>query len=441
MGPEMKRKLQLRNLPNDQLLELYDAELISRLHNERDLNDTRKMVKKFLDSLGGYPPNNLLGKSFMTQFQELKPRSIARYAKMIGMFLKWYGESWEYKVKVPKEIPQYVIDEDIEKLLNAVGSKKTHKATITRDTLIIELALKSGLRRAELANLEVSDVYPDSIIVRQGKNKKDRYIPLPADIALRLNNYIKGKDTSSKVFGLKGPCIGNMICLFCKKAGIDNIHTHSLRHRYAQDLLESGADIKIVQDLLGHENLNTTQVYLATTDERKRDAVNRLDTKNSAGKNNKICINTNETLESVLNLQLTPPQNSDINTYSQACYAIDVVGQDIILDSIQALISDTTVSYKLLLFTENPDDNNLDWESEDLLQMEFTRKRRLEKQINGLKLHSGESSKKLYLGIELLQRPVRFDLEEWDIGKSLPPASYFEKPVDINVVLKYRLSN
>ena len=95
--------------------------------------------------------------------------------------------------------------------------------------------------------------------------------------------------------------------------------------------------------------MNTNQFYLATTDERKRNAVNRLDTKNNAGENNRICINTNETLESDINLQLTPPPNSDINTYSKACYAIDVDGKDIIIDSIQALISDTTVSYKLLI--------------------------------------------------------------------------------------------
>jgi hypothetical protein len=90
---------------------------------------------------------------------------------------------------------------------------------------------------------------------------------------------VKGKSGSSKIFNLKAPCIGNKIHLFCKKAGIEGIHTHSLRHRYAQDLIESGADIKIIQDLLGHENLNTTQVYLATTDKRKRDAVSKLEKK------------------------------------------------------------------------------------------------------------------------------------------------------------------
>ncbi len=73
LGPEMKRKLQLRNLTNDKLLELYDAELVSRLHNQKDLNDTRKMVKRYLNSLGGYPPSSLLGKTFMSQYQNLKP--------------------------------------------------------------------------------------------------------------------------------------------------------------------------------------------------------------------------------------------------------------------------------------------------------------------------------------------------------------------------------
>ena len=55
LGPEMKRKLQLRNRPNEELLRLYDSERVSRLHNAKDLDDTRRMVKRFLDSLKGYP--------------------------------------------------------------------------------------------------------------------------------------------------------------------------------------------------------------------------------------------------------------------------------------------------------------------------------------------------------------------------------------------------
>jgi site-specific recombinase XerD len=91
---------------------------------------------------------------------------------MVGAFLTWYGERWEYQVRLPKEIPQYVLDEDIDKLFQAIETKQTHKSSISRDHLLVELAIKSGLRRAELAELEVRDVHPDYLKVRQEEQKR-----------------------------------------------------------------------------------------------------------------------------------------------------------------------------------------------------------------------------------------------------------------------------
>lgn len=80
-----------------------------------------------------------------------------------------------------------------------------------------------------------------------------------------------------KVFKLKAACISNKIRQFAKKAGLNGFHTHTMRHKFATDLLERGANIKQVQELLGHENLATTEVYLSVTDQGKRDAINLLD--------------------------------------------------------------------------------------------------------------------------------------------------------------------
>ncbi len=76
---------------------------------------------------------------------------------------------------------------------------------------------------------------------------------------------------------MKAPCISMKIKKFARKAGLEDFHAHSLRHKFATDLLERGADLKVVQELLGHENLSTTQVYLAVTSERMREAVNLLE--------------------------------------------------------------------------------------------------------------------------------------------------------------------
>jgi len=120
-------------------------------------------------------------------------------------------------------------------------------------------------------------VHQDFLVVRNGKGGKDRVIPLAATIAGRLQNFIKSMKPDEKVFKLKPACISNKIRQFAKKAGLNGFHTHTMRHKFATDLLERGANIKQLQELLGHENLATTEVYLSITDQGKRDAINLLD--------------------------------------------------------------------------------------------------------------------------------------------------------------------
>ena len=79
-----------------------------------------------------------------------------------------------------------------------------------------------------------------------------------------------------KVFKLKPACITMKIKKYAKAAGLKELHAHTLRHKFATDLLERGVNIKVVQQLLGHENLATTEVYLSITDKSLREAVNTL---------------------------------------------------------------------------------------------------------------------------------------------------------------------
>ena len=89
-----------------------------------------------------------------------------------------------------KILPPYTEDTDIEKLLEVIPKKRSHKSCIERDQLMILLDWKSGLRRAELVNLHVKDIHRDAMIVRSGKGKKDRIVPLPPTVAARLCEYI-----------------------------------------------------------------------------------------------------------------------------------------------------------------------------------------------------------------------------------------------------------
>jgi site-specific recombinase XerD len=278
LGPEGRRRLMLRRMTNEGLFQLYDSDLVLRLHSPKNLSDTRKFLARFNQYLGNYPPSPDLSKSFLAQYANRKPRTLYRYAQMLRVFMKWYGEPMDdLKVKIPKSLPPYTEDAQIEKLLHAIEDKKTHKRNIVRDILLVELALKTGMRRGELANLEARHIHEDFLVVREGKNKKDRVIPLSPPIALRLKNFIEGKKPDQKVFGLKAPSITMKIKTFARRAGLDDLHAHALRHKFATDLLEHGADVRSVQHLLGHENLSTTQIYLSVTDRRLRETVNLLD--------------------------------------------------------------------------------------------------------------------------------------------------------------------
>ena len=76
--------------------------------------------------------------------------------------MKWYGEPMnDFKVRVPKTLPPYTKDSDVEKLFDAIENKATHRGCIIRDSLLVALALKTGMRRSELANLAVRDIQQD----------------------------------------------------------------------------------------------------------------------------------------------------------------------------------------------------------------------------------------------------------------------------------------
>jgi integrase/recombinase XerD len=259
------------------LFTLYDADLVLRVRNARNLDNERRLLARFHQYLNSYPPSPELAKGFLAQYVDRKPRTLARYGATIKSFMQWYGQPVDdFKVRIPRTLPPYTEDSDVDKVRCAFEDKATHKGIITRDVLLFDLALTTGMRRAELADLEPKDVHSD-FLVAHGKGKKDRVIPLTPAIARRLHNFTKGIKPGEKVFKLKAACIGNKIRLFAQKAGVDDFHTHTMRHKYATTLLEHGADIRSVQILLGHSDLSTTQVYLSITDKRLREAVNLLD--------------------------------------------------------------------------------------------------------------------------------------------------------------------
>ncbi len=174
-------------------------------------------------------------------------------------------------------LPPYIEQEQLDKLFKALETKQSHKKEIPRDRLICEVGIKCGLRRGETSALKRKDVHADFLMVLNSKNGKNRVVPMPASIAVRLNDFVKDMAPDESVFKLKPPAITMLYKRFAVKVGQDDLHYHSGRHYYATSLLERGVDIRIVQALLGHENISTTSMYLSVSDQRVKDAVKVLD--------------------------------------------------------------------------------------------------------------------------------------------------------------------
>ena len=120
------------------------------------------------------------------------------------------------------------------------------------------------------------DISTSRLIVVAGKGRKDRVIPLCESLRQDLEKLTHDKRPNESVFGLNYRSLGMKIKEWSDKAGVP-FHTHSFRHYFATTLVEKGANIRVVQELLGHSSLNTTQIYLSVTANHLEEAIGLLD--------------------------------------------------------------------------------------------------------------------------------------------------------------------
>ena len=180
-------------------------------------------------------------------------------------------------IKRPNLLPESVSDEDVEKLKDAIRNHHFWKLSITNDLAIIETLEKTGMRRAEQANLTIGDVdLKKRRVLVHGKGNKDRVIPIASELCETLTEVCNGKQEDERVFGMTKKSLGVKIHKWAIKAGV-NLHTHSFRHYFATKLVERGANLRVVQELLGHSSLPTTQVYLSVTANHLEDTIQLLE--------------------------------------------------------------------------------------------------------------------------------------------------------------------
>jgi len=176
-----------------------------------------------------------------------------------------------------KKIPDILTINEIKKIIDVTNNIK-HK-------FIIKLLYGCGLRVSELINLEKEDInFNESLIkIRLAKGRKDRFVKIPDSLKEILKNYCNLNDSEilfpSQVGGkLTTATIQKIIKNSSKKAVIKkHIHPHTLRHSFATHLLERGTDLRIIQKLLGHSNIKTTQIYLQVSNQLIKNIKSPLD--------------------------------------------------------------------------------------------------------------------------------------------------------------------
>ncbi len=171
-----------------------------------------------------------------------------------------------------KKLPHYLSIEEVEKMIGPGGEDPKE----IRDSCIVELLYSSGIRVSELCSLRISDISLEKgIIIVTGKGGKERLIPIGEAAIVSIKKYLLfRREISPKMTlpdqlfisrlgkGLTRISVWSVIKQRARKAGIIKVITpHSLRHSFATHMLANGADLRSVQELLGHSDISTTQIY------------------------------------------------------------------------------------------------------------------------------------------------------------------------------------
>ncbi len=247
---------------------------------ENKINNFRKITYNFLRTYLIY----------LTNEKEYSNKSIARHISSLHTFFEYLLENNVIEsnpmnlINSPKKemtLPKYLNNSELEDLFNSIDtSKKVGK----RDILILEMFYSTGIRLHELVNIKLSDIdFKEKTIKILGKGSKERYV-LYGEVCERyLNDYLKNtrpyymkKDNPYLFLNQKGNNITKSGIEFLfdkiiKNSGIKiSMSPHTLRHTFATHMLNDGADLMTVKELLGHSNLSTTGIYMHVSKEHLR---------------------------------------------------------------------------------------------------------------------------------------------------------------------------
>jgi integrase/recombinase XerC len=225
-------------------------------------------------------------RGFLSHLYEkgLSKTSVARSLAAVRSLYRWLAREGVVEQnpaklvatpKLPKKLPRVPTIEEMNSVLD--GEMPEAAAFPERDRLMLELLYGCGIRNSELTGINLNDIRlsAEAILIR-GKGKKERYVPFGTAVKIALAGYLRArqallaersKNTAALLINQRGGrlttrSVGRIIKKIAVAKGLSpDVHPHTLRHAFGTHLLEEGADLRAIQELLGHERLATTQRY------------------------------------------------------------------------------------------------------------------------------------------------------------------------------------
>jgi integrase/recombinase XerD len=270
---------------------------------EAYLRDIDKFAQYLFDEVGAIGPSEVTLKHLQSFIQtigklEMAASSQARIISGIKSFFKYCLLEQIITInpttllptpKIQRKLPDVLSFEEIEQLIGAIDLSKPEGG---RNKAILEVMYSSGLRVTEAINLKISSLYLDVGFIRViGKGDKERLVPIGSDAIKYIKLYKEtirvhqapAKDCEDILFlNNRGKALSRVMIFYIikdliQKTGIQKtISPHSFRHSFATHLVEGGADLRAVQEMLGHESITTTEIYTHINREYLRDTLDRF---------------------------------------------------------------------------------------------------------------------------------------------------------------------
>ena len=236
-------------------LKLIDNACLLRGFSPRTKKAYMFWARKFLES------NDEYQEFILRMIKSGKDNNTVRLASCaVRFYLELKGEVVEKIMpKRTQKLPDVLSKQEVKMIINNTVNPK-HR-------LILVLLYGAGLRLNEVRNLKVEHIKTKQILVKQGKGNKDRLTILPKDASklIRQLNVVEGYLFKGRNGKYSSKSIQLVVDQAAKRAGLGHVHPHMLRHSFATHLLESGVDTRVIQKLLGHSKLETTQIYTHVT--------------------------------------------------------------------------------------------------------------------------------------------------------------------------------